>query len=97
MVTSNNPIDAISLCNILSPGGAAQLIETPEFREWLTDYLNESSVTITFKKKDGSLRTMNCTRNLNTIPLENHPKNSSKSSDIFSFAIIICMISLFTL
>lgn len=78
MVTSSNPIDAISICNGLSPDGASQLIETPEFREWLTDYLGESNVTITFKKKDGTLRTMYCTKNLNTIPFENHPKGSSK-------------------
>ena len=78
MVTSNNPIDAISIANGLSPNGATELMESPEFREWLTDYLSESNITLTFKKKDGTLRTMYCTKNLNNIPAEKHPKGSNK-------------------
>lgn len=32
-------------------------------------------VTVTFTKKDGTDRIMNCTRNLSTIPVEFHPKS----------------------
>lgn len=40
-------------------------------------------VTITFTKKDGTDRVMNCTRNMATIPSEFHPKGETepKSDD----------------
>ena len=36
-------------------------INTPEGRKWLKDMLNFGPVTVTFLKKDGSERVMNCT------------------------------------
>jgi hypothetical protein len=77
MTTSNNIINDIS--NILSSNTQTELLQTPEFQKLLADTLSESSVTLTFKKKDGTLRTMHCTKNLNSIPSEKHPKGSNKS------------------
>lgn len=92
MVTTNNPIDAISMMNTLSPpDGGAAFIETPEFRDWLSDFLQEEKMTITFKKKDGSLRKMHCTKNLNLIPSDQHPKgvqaHSASSLAVFDLDI----------
>ena len=36
------------------------------------------TVTVTFTKKDGTERTMLCTRNMNLIPEEQHPKGTGK-------------------
>lgn len=35
-------------------------------------------VTVTFRKKDGSPRTMICTRNINLLPAEQRPKTEPK-------------------
>lgn len=46
-----------------------------------TELLNQLSTgvtTVTFTKKDGSLRTMNCTRNLSVIPAEHQPKGETQ-------------------
>lgn len=46
-----------------------------------TELLNQLSAgvtTVTFTKKDGSLRTMKCTRNLNSIPTEHQPKGETQ-------------------
>lgn len=42
--------------------------------DMLTRYLYEGHVTVVFTKKDGSERTMNCTKQLALIPVEKHPK-----------------------
>lgn len=78
MITPFNITDMIS--NVLSSNEQTELLQTPEFQKLLTDILNESSVTITFKKKDGTLRTMYCTKNLNSIPSDKHPKGTNKSA-----------------
>lgn len=78
MITSFNIMDMIS--NVLSSDEQAELLQTPEFQKLLTDVLSESSATITFKKKDGTLRTMLCTKNLSDIPSEKHPKGTNKSA-----------------
>jgi hypothetical protein len=54
-----------------------ELLKSPEFKEWLIGLLSDQNpTTITFLKKDGSNRTMRCTRNTNNIPPEHHPKSS---------------------
>lgn len=52
-------------------------LASPEFREWIVNLLATDTVTITFTKKDGSLRTMKCTRNSAFIPTELLPKEGS--------------------
>ena len=43
------------------------------------DYLSHGeTITVTFTKKDGTERTMLCTRNMNLIPEEQHPKGTGK-------------------
>ncbi len=37
------------------------------FRNWLNDHLHYGPVTITFKKKDGTERVMNCTLNESNV------------------------------
>ena len=44
--------------------------------EMLTRYLYEGHVTVVFTKKDGSERTMTCTKQLALIPQEKHPKTT---------------------
>lgn len=39
------------------------LIDTKDGREWLQSHLKFGPVTVTFRKKDGSERTMKCTLN----------------------------------
>lgn len=41
----------------------------------LLETLNNTIVDITFTKKDGSDRTMKCTRSLDIIPTAHHPKS----------------------
>lgn len=43
-------------------------------QEKLIETLQESTVIVTFKKLDGDERIMTCTKNLSSIPAENHPK-----------------------
>ena len=44
----------------------------------LLEALSKGVVTVVFTKKDGTDRTMSCTRNSVLIPSEFHPKNESK-------------------
>jgi hypothetical protein len=47
----------------------------------ITKLLNESKpLTVSFTKKDGTIRHMRCTTNLNLIPDEHHPKNKDNNS-----------------
>ena len=39
---------------------------------------NGETITVTFTKKDGTERTMHCTRNMAAIPEDKHPKGSGK-------------------
>ena len=61
-----------------------EIVGTPEFREWLVGVLNDAnkSTSVTFTKKDGTIRKMKCTRNPALIPEEFHPKTSA--SDVGS-------------
>lgn len=49
----------------------------------LIEALGKGEVTVTFTKKDGTDRTMRCTRNSGLIPVEKHPKgdNTTESGD----------------
>jgi hypothetical protein len=49
MISSNSSIDFIS---VLRASGADPTIyiQTPEFREWLDDYLSENTLTVQFTK-----------------------------------------------
>ena len=53
-------------------------------KEVLLEQLSTGVVTISFTKKDGTERVMQCTRNLGIIPNEFHPKSEvtqTESSD----------------
>ena len=73
MVTSDSKIDFIQLARAagIDPDS---IVNTPEFAEWLREYLSESEIKVTFTKKDGSERVMHCTRNFNMIPVDKQPK-----------------------
>ena len=50
-------------------------------RTQLENMLSRGIVQISFTKKDGSDRVMNCTTNLNFIPKNKHPKSQNTRSD----------------
>lgn len=76
MISSNSSID---WSKFMSESEQNQILNTPEFREWMVGVLNDGNKTtsVTFTKKDGSTRTMRCTRNLGLIPQEFHPKGEA--------------------
>ena len=76
---SNNPID---WTRMMQPAELEDLKKSPEFRDWLIGVLADEnkSTRITFKKKDGTVREMRCTRNPAYTPAEFHPKNESVES-----------------
>jgi len=53
-------------------------IDTKEGREWLRGVLRSENVSITFTKKDGTERIMQCTLAESKIPSEKLPKNTGK-------------------
>jgi len=77
VITSNSSIDWTKL---MSQSDNTAMLESPEFREWIVSLLANSTITITFTKKDGTLRTMKCTRNTAFIPTEQLPKEGSTES-----------------
>ena len=74
MIASNSGIDFISATK-LAGGDPAELLASPEFKDWLLEHLAETEITVTFTKKDGSDRVLRCTRNASVIPTEHQPKN----------------------
>jgi hypothetical protein len=74
MITSNSSID---WTKIMTETDKTAMLSSPEFREWIISLLSDSNVTITFTKKDGTERTMKCTRNSAFIPTEFLPKEES--------------------
>lgn len=86
MVTTNLPLSAISFFNTFGSDVSRDFVESTEFRDWLADYLLENQIKVTFTKKDGTLRTMHCTRNVSLIPVEKHPKGSSKQESTSSLS-----------
>ena len=79
MIASNSGVDFISATK-LAGGDVAELLASPEFKDWMIEHLAESEVTVTFTKKDGSNRVMRCTRNVASIPAEHAPKNEKPSA-----------------
>lgn len=47
----------------------AEATEQKKFREWLVSHLKHGPVNLTFQKKDGTLRVMNCTLNEANLPV----------------------------
>ena len=45
-------------------------------REEMIEALSSNTCVVNFTKKDGEIREMTCTRNMNVIPKEKHPKGS---------------------
>ena len=58
----------------------------PEFQTWLKGVLHDvkSSVCVTFTKKDGTERAMQCTLAENRIPTEKRPKDSEAGKAVGS-------------
>lgn len=56
-------------------------------RDWLVGVLKDSSVTISFTKKDGTKRDMKCTLNEEMIGSENAPKGVERSKPTESLAV----------
>jgi len=71
-VTSNNPMDFIAMAKA-SGANLEELIVSDEFIDWFREYLSENNINVTFTKKDGTSRTMHCTRDISKIPIELHP------------------------
>lgn len=79
MVSSNSSID---WSKFMSESDQKEILESPEFREWLLMLLADDNKTtvVTFTKKDGTTRKMKCTRSMKSIPEEFHPKNNSEDT-----------------
>jgi hypothetical protein len=75
MVTSDSSIDFISLARA-SGVDPDTIVNTPEFAEWMREYLSESTVAVTFTKKDGTERRMVCTKKNDMIPADKLPKGT---------------------
>lgn len=52
------------------------------FKKWLKGHLAYGPTTVTFTKKDGTERSMNCTINEAYIPKELHQKTDKKEKKI---------------
>ncbi len=51
-------------------------------RETIKNILRKGATTVTFTKKDGTVRVMQCTLNEAMIPSEHRPKDSRKTTKI---------------
>lgn len=51
------------------------------FKKWLKSHLNYGPVTVTFVKKDGSERVMECTTNTSLVPQVLHETNTDNPID----------------
>jgi hypothetical protein len=79
MISSNSSVDFMAVMRASGVDPATHM-QTPEFREWLDDYLSENTLTVHFTKKDGSDRIMKCTRNYSSIPSDKQPKGTLEKS-----------------
>lgn len=75
-VTSNNAMDFIAMAKA-SGANLEELIVSDEFLDWFREYLSENIINVTFTKKDGTSRTMHCTRDISKIPIELHPTGTT--------------------
>ena len=71
-LTSNSGMDFISMAKA-SGTNMEELIVSDEFIDWFKEYLSEKEINVTFTKKDGTSRSMHCTRDISKIPVELHP------------------------
>ena len=78
MVSSNSGIDFIQLAKASGIDPEA-IMKEPEFAEYLRGYLSESTITVTFTKKDGTSRVMKCTKQSDLIPAEMQPKGTGST------------------
>lgn len=62
-------------------------VNNEEDREWLTNVLRSSVVSVLFTKKDGSERKMNCTLDVDVIPSEFTPKGAERAKPVDSLAV----------
>ncbi len=51
--------------------------DSPAAREYLKTMISNEVVRVRFTKRDGTERTMLCTRSMELIPEENHPKGTN--------------------
>ena len=58
-----------------------------KFVTWLKGILKVDVATVTFTKKDGTEREMNCTLNFDMIPQDAAPKNSGRAQPTDSLAV----------
>ena len=56
-------------------------------KDWLRGLLKGGKISVTFEKKDGTIRAMNCTLNEQMIPTEKTPKGSGKAQSKESIAV----------
>lgn len=75
MVSSNSGIDFIQLAKASGVDPEA-IMKEPEFVDYLRGYLSESTITVTFTKKDGTSRVMKCTKQSDLIPADKQPKGT---------------------
>ena len=61
--------------------------QSPEFHDWIIGVLKMHVVNLQFTKKDGSLRIMNCTKDLSRIPAEMHPKDTGRKESAESIPV----------
>lgn len=55
--------------------------EQGEFRDWLRGLLHTNTVHLTFEKKDGTIREMNCTLLESELPKQEQGKEARKPND----------------
>ena len=53
-------------------------MDKERWEELRETFAGHEQFRITFKKKDGTLRVMICTRDLSLIPVDKHPKGTGK-------------------
>lgn len=58
----------------------SNIIDTPEGREWIKSLLMQGPTNVTFTKKDGTVRHMNCTLNEDIAP--KYEKKTERDSNV---------------
>jgi hypothetical protein len=79
MISTNTGTNFI---NVMSsePEKLNEILDSTEFHDWMVMLLSEEfPITVTFNKKDGTSRTMKCTRNGVNIPEDKHPKGTTEN------------------
>jgi hypothetical protein len=76
-MNTDSSIDFASVINAFKQQVMKDLVESPEFVEWMNDYLSNHTIVVEFTKVNGESRRMRCTRNFSMIPDTHHPKENS--------------------